>query len=109
LRKLTPVEPLKNGGTIAAMADILHSVETAVATEAVKQAISSLKSYLSRWKVDVSSSQERFEAAIAQHQREVKNWSGQISFKDILQPKTTSEVFVPLDIYLLPRRQHVSL
>jgi predicted NACHT family NTPase len=93
---------------MAIMSDLLNSVETSVAVELSKQAISSLKQYLSRWNVDVSSSQERLETAIAEHQREVKSWSEEISFKDLQKPKATSEVFVPLDIYLLPRRQRVS-
>ena len=58
--------------------------------------------------VKVSSTQERLEAAIGQHLREVRRWSEEISFKDLARPKSTSEVFVPLDIYLLPQRQHVS-
>jgi NACHT domain len=76
-------------------------------TEMGKQAISALKNSLSRWNVGVSSSQERLEAAIATHAHEVRNWSEEISFKDLLRPKATSEVFVPLNIYLLPRRQRV--
>jgi hypothetical protein len=82
---------------MAIMSDLLNSVETSVAVELSKQAISSLKQYLSRWNVDVSSSQERLETATAEHQREVKSWSEEISFKDLQKPKATSEVFVPLD------------
>jgi hypothetical protein len=90
------------------MSDLLGNVEGALATEASKQAIALLAQYLGRWNVSLSSSQERLDAAIAEHQREVKSWSEEISFKDLLRPKATSEVFVPLDIYLLPRRQRFS-
>lgn len=90
------------------MSDLISSIGGSVAAEVYKQAISSLTHYLSRWNVNVSSSQERLETAIAEHQREVKNWSEEISFKDLLKPKTTTQVFVPLDIYLLPRRQRFS-
>jgi predicted NACHT family NTPase len=90
------------------MSDLLSDVRTSVAVELSKQAISSLKQLLARWNVNVSSSQERLESAIAVHQREVKRWSEEISFKDLLRPKATSQVFVPLDIYLLPRRQRFS-
>jgi energy-coupling factor transporter ATP-binding protein EcfA2 len=93
---------------MAIMSDLLGSVENSLAVDASKYAISLLSQYLSRWRVDVSSSQERLEAAIGEHQREVKSWSEEISFKDLLKPKATSEVFVPLDIYLLPRRQRFS-
>lgn len=89
------------------MSEILKSVGTAVAVDLAKEAISSAKQHLSRWNVDVSSSQERLEAAIAEHQQEVRSWSEEISFKDLLKPKATSDVFVPLNIYLVPRRQHI--
>jgi hypothetical protein len=87
------------------MSDFLDDFEGSLAKEASKQAIGFLAHYLSRWNVSLSSSQERLESAIAEHQKEVKNWSEEISFKDLLKPKVTEEVFVPLDIYLLPRRQ----
>ncbi len=90
------------------MSDLLGNVESSLTAEASKQAIALLAHYLSRWNVTVSSSQERLDAAIGEHQREVRVWSEEISFKDLLRPKVTSEVFVPLDIYLLPRRQRFS-
>ena len=83
-------------------------METSLAVDLSKQAIASVAQYLKRWGVQVSSTQTRLEAAIAAHQREVKSWSEEISFKDLAKPKATSEVFVPLDIYLLPQKQHIS-
>ena len=94
---------------MANMSDFLNSLETSAAAEVSKQAISLVQQYLSRWNVRVPSTQDRLDSAIAAHQQEVRNWSEEISFKDLLKPKVTSEVFVPLDIYLLPRRQHISL
>jgi hypothetical protein len=93
---------------MAIMSDFLGDLENSIAGEASKQAIALLTQYLSRWNVSLSSSQERLETAIAEHQTEIKNWSEEISFKDLLRPKVTSQVFVPLDIYLLPRRQRFS-
>src|ERR1019366_10574999 len=90
------------------MSDLLGSLESSLVADASKQAIAMLSQYLSRWRVDVSSTQERLVTSIAEHQREVKNWSEEISFKDLLKPKATSQVFVPLDIYLLPRRLRFS-
>ena len=86
----------------------LNTFESSVTTEVSKQAIAMLRNYVSRWSVEVASSQERLESAIEQHQREVKSWSEEIAFKDLLKPKTTSEIFVPLNIYLLPRKQRIS-
>jgi hypothetical protein len=90
------------------MSGLLDNFENSFAGEASKQAFAFLSQYLSRWNVSLSSSQERLDTAIAEHQKEIRNWSGEISFKDLLRPKVTSEVFVPLDIYLLPRRQRFS-
>lgn len=90
------------------MPDYLSSYATSLAVDLSKQAITSVTSYLKHWRVQVASTQERLEAAIAAHQKEVKCWSEEISFKDLAKPKATSEVFVPLDIYLLPQRQHVN-
>lgn len=90
------------------MSDFLHDVESSLTTELCKQALHSLELLLARWNVSVSSSKDQINAAIASHQREVKRWSEEIAFKDLLKPKTTSEVFVPLNIYLIPRRQRFS-
>src|ERR1035438_10690545 len=79
-----------------------------VAGEVYRQAFDSLAHLLSRWNVATSSTKERLETAIADHEREVRIWSEEISFKDLQKPKATSQVFVPLDIYLLPRRQRLS-
>jgi hypothetical protein len=81
---------------MAPMSDLLGDIENSLAGEASKQAIALLTQYLSRWNVSLSSSQERLETAVAEHQKEIKNWSEEISFKDLLRPKVTSEVFVPL-------------
>jgi NACHT domain len=79
-----------------------------LAVDLSKQALASLAQYMGRWGVGVSSTQERLQLAIEAHTREVKAWSEEISFRDLARPKATSEVFVPLDIYLLPQRQHIS-
>ena len=103
------MDTLAVSATIMQMSDLLNSFETSIAAEVSKTAIAALQHYLSRWKVDVSSTQERLESAIDEHQREVKSWSEEIAFKDLLKPKATSEIFVPLNIYLLPRRQRISV
>ena len=90
------------------MSDLLGNVESSLATEFCKQALHSLQQLVARWKVTVSSSEDAINAAITAHQLEVRRWSEEISFKDLLRPKQTEEVFVPLDIYLLPRRQRFS-
>lgn len=90
------------------MSDFANNIGTELAKDFAKEAIGAVAHYLCRWNVKIASTEERLQHAIADHQREVKNWSEEISFKDLAKPKQTSEVFVPLDIYLLPQRQHLS-
>lgn len=90
------------------MSDLLGKFESSVAAEFGKQAFHSLGQLVARWNVAVSSSEEGINSAIAAHLLEVRRWSEEISFKDLLKPKSTSDIFVPLDIYLLPRRQRFS-
>ncbi len=90
------------------MSDLLGNVESSLATEFCKQAFHSLQQLAARWNVTVSSSEDIINAALASHQVEVRRWSEEVSFKDLIRPKQTEEVFVPLDIYLLPRRQRFS-
>jgi len=87
------------------MADLLGNVEGSLATEFGRQALHALEQIVARWNISLSSSEDGINAAIASHQLEVRHWSEEISFKDLLRPKQTEEVFVPLDIYLLPRKQ----
>lgn len=93
--------------SIPIMSDFLSGIGTSLAVDLSKQAVAAMAQHLKHWGVQVCSTQERLESAIAAHEREVRSWSEEISFKDLAKPKTTSEVFVPLDIYLLPQRQHL--
>lgn len=89
------------------MSDLITSIGSAVVVDLSKRVIETLAQRVGHWGVQVDSSQEALEQAIEEHQREVKRWSEEISFKDLQKPKTTSDVFVPLDIYLVPQRQHI--
>jgi hypothetical protein len=48
------------------------------------------------------------ESALDYHLRDIKNWCGEISFSDLRNPKAIDSVFVPLNVFLHPRRRHVS-
>lgn len=90
------------------MSDFLNEVGKSLATEFAKEALHSLKELVGRWNVTVESSEKRINAAISTHEQEVRRWSEEISFKDLLKPKSTAEVFVPLNILLLPQRLRFS-
>jgi predicted NACHT family NTPase len=63
---------------------------------------------LRKSKARLESESDDIERALDFHLRNVKNWSSEISFSDLRSAKSTPEVFVPLDVFLHPRRRHVS-
>jgi energy-coupling factor transporter ATP-binding protein EcfA2 len=64
--------------------------------------------FLSRWNTPLDTTEQRINSAISTHLKGLKNWSREVAFKDLQRPRSLSEVFVPLDIYLLPRRNRLS-
>jgi predicted NACHT family NTPase len=46
--------------------------------------------------------------ALTQHLKFVKNWSAEVNFSDLRQPKSTKKVFVDLELYLQPLRVRIS-
>src|SRR5208337_1927392 len=60
-------------------------------------------------KAKLPSSAEDLESAIDHHMRDVRNWCGEISFADLRGSKATTDVYIPLDVFLHPRRLRVAL
>lgn len=52
----------------------------------------------------VATDAAQVEQAISSHLDYVRRWSSEVSFADLLRPKETSRIFVPLDAYVVPRR-----
>lgn len=48
------------------------------------------------------------ERSLNQHIRIVKNWSNEITFKDLQASKKTSDIFIPLNTYLYPKRIRIN-
>jgi len=48
------------------------------------------------------------EEAIAFHSKQIENWSNEINFRDLENPKPLLKAYIPLDLFLTPRRQVVS-
>lgn len=63
-----------------------------------------VKAVLAKHKSSLLTSEAEIEKALHKHQQVVKKWASQISFRELSAPRKTSDVFVPLDIYLSPRR-----
>lgn len=49
-------------------------------------------------------SREEIEESITYHLRSVKNWSSEVSFHDLKKAKSTTDIFLELNLYVYPRR-----
>jgi len=76
--------------------------------EGAKTIFSFATSYLKKLNTRPRSSQEDVESALFNHIREVKNWAGEVTFKDLRAAKSIQDVYVELDFYLFPRRNRLS-
>ncbi|MCM2309662.1 MAG: NACHT domain-containing protein [Sulfuritalea sp.] len=56
----------------------------------------------------VETSTADLESALGFHLREVKTWASEMSFVDLRTAKKTSDGYLPLDMYLYPRRLRMS-
>ena len=56
----------------------------------------------------IDTDERDLEAALTHHLRFVKNWSQEISFSDLKKAKNTEDVYVPLDLFVYPRRSRIS-
>ncbi|MEJ1242182.1 NACHT domain-containing protein [Chryseolinea sp. T2] len=54
------------------------------------------------------SSGNDIEVALFNHVTEVKNWAGEITFKDLRAAKNIQEIYIDLDFYLFPRRNRIT-
>jgi len=52
----------------------------------------------------LESTSKTIEDALNVHIRSVKNWSNEITFKDLKSSKQTSKIFIPLDLFVYPKR-----
>ena len=97
-RKLLEEFPLTNK---LSREDILnYSVDNAI--EYARKLTSDIKSSISTNRHDIQS-------ALFRQLREVDNWCGEISFSDLKRAKKTDQVYVELDMYLLPLRKRIEL
>jgi energy-coupling factor transporter ATP-binding protein EcfA2 len=51
---------------------------------------------------------EEIERSLAHHLTYVKNWSEEVSFKDLKRPKNTVNIFIGLDLFVYPSRIRIA-
>lgn len=74
---------------------------------AIDEAIKSCARFLKETGLKFSSSAKEVELALTTHTNQLNNWSKQISFNDLRKAKRTMDVFVDIDISLMPRRNRI--
>src|SRR5687768_4353114 len=74
---------------------------------AIRALVKAAKNLLSESGSAFLTTSEELEISIIQHQTLIKNWSREISFTDLKQAKSTTDVFIDLSLYLYPRRVRV--
>jgi len=83
-------------------------LETYLERKAIDLAFNAASSILRNKGGGIDSDENNLEACLAHHLRFVKNWSEEVSFYDLKKAKNTEDVYVPLDLFVYPRRSRIS-
>jgi Cdc6-like AAA superfamily ATPase len=70
-------------------------------------AIESAKSVLKESNSKLLATRNDLELSIKQHLQQVSNWSARVSFNDLKKPKPTLDIFIELDLFVIPKRMHM--
>ncbi len=70
--------------------------------------LSLAKKQFDKININIRNSKSSIYQAINQHIRIVKNWSSEITFKDLQASKRTTDIFIPLNTYIYPKRIRIS-
>lgn len=76
--------------------------------KAVDLAFGRLSETLRKTSADLAVTTDDMESALNHHIRDVKNWSSEVSFSDLRSAKQTSDIYIPLDVFVYPRRRRIS-
>ena len=79
-------------------------IEQYLHKKAIDLAISVATHVLRKSGSKLATSEDQLEENPAHHLRFVKNWASEISFLELKRAKLTSDVYIPLDLFLYPRR-----
>ena len=75
-----------------------------IAKEALSLIFAIASNQLKKINLKLGADKQDIEKALNNHLRIVKNWSEEITFKDLKASKRISDIFIPLDLYVYPRR-----
>lgn len=76
---------------------------------ALQESIKSCAKFLKEKKLKIDTTEKDIEEAIAAHTNQINIWSKEIIFSDLKKAKLTSQVFIDIDIYLMPKKTRISI
>lgn len=79
-------------------------IESLIVSKTITSAYKIVENLFLQSAADLTSNEEDFSKAVEQHVLSIINWAEEIKFSDAASAKLTKQVYVPLDIYLYPRR-----
>lgn len=74
---------------------------------AAEYARKSTVKYFKRQQIKFETSNKDIENSISTHLKKVANWCDEVKFKDVQRAKTISDIFVDVDVYLMPRKNQL--
>ena len=86
--------------TVAMLKELLFKKSIDVAFTRISETIRKSKAV-------VQTTTDEVDIALQHHIKIIKNWASEISFADLRNPKSTHDVFLPLDVLLHPRRMRM--
>lgn len=84
-------------------------IKEIIAKEAISLIFAIASNQLKKIDLKLGADKQDVEKALSNHLRIVKNWSDEITFKDLKSSKRISDIFIPLDLYVYPRRIRIEL
>ncbi len=79
-------------------------IKETITKEALSLIFAIASNQLKKINLKLGADKQDIEKALNYHLRIVKNWSEEITFKDLKASKRISDIFIPLDLYVYPRR-----
>jgi hypothetical protein len=79
-------------------------VDGLILKEAVSLISAIAEKKINKIKFNLNVNNSEIEKSVNNHIRIVKNWSSEVTFKDLKSSKETTKIFIPLDLYVYPKR-----
>ncbi|MBK8627854.1 MAG: hypothetical protein IPN86_20495 [Saprospiraceae bacterium] len=82
----------------------MNFIETYVLKKILDKALKEVNKLFGKENFQIILSSQQTEDKIRFHLNKIVNWSNEISFRDLEEAKSTSQIYVDLDFYLTPKK-----